>query len=244
MSNIKAFVDELKQLSESDCYKVYVPSIDKEVKFKAFSVKQHKDLINLALDGVEGTLRMYKVFNDIISYNCLEEVNFSICDRYKILVDLRKQCVSETIDIADVNYNLNDLPVFNFDFNERTNFKYKKILAEVSLPTLEVDSNITEKSILEFNKYSSEEKKISNSISILLVYELMKFINTITIEDKIIDFSELNTADKKSIINNLPLKLINDILDYIASFKEYEQSLFTFSDGSKLNIDASFLSTE
>jgi len=244
MSNVKSFIDELKQLSNSDCFNVYVPSLDKEIKFRAFSVKQHKDLMKSALDGVEGTLRMYKIFNDIISANSLEPVDFSIYDRTKILVDLRKQCISEIVNILDVKYNLNDLPVFNFVFDDSKEFKYKKISASVSLPSLETDSNITEKSILEFNKYSSEEKKIGNSLSILLVYELMKFISTLTIEDTVIDFSEINTTDKKAIIDNLPLKLINDILDYIAKFKDYEQSLFTFSDGTKLNIDASFLSAE
>lgn len=244
MSTVKSFIDELKQLSNSDCFNVYVPSLDKEVKFRAFSVKQHKDLMKSALDGVEGTLKMYKIFNDIIFSNSLETIDFSIYDRAKILVDLRKQCISEIIDISDVKYNLNDLPVFNFVFDKEQKFKYKKISAEVSLPSLETDSSITEKSVLEFNKYSSEDKKIGNSLSILLVYELMKFINTLTIEDTVINFNEVNTTDKKAIIDNLPLKLINDILDYIASFKDYEQSLFTFSDGTKLTIDASFLSTE
>jgi hypothetical protein len=244
MSNVKSFIDELKQLSNNDCFNVYVPSLDKEIKFRAFSVKQHKDLMKSALDGVEGTLKMYKIFNDIILSNSLDPVDFTLYDRTKILVDLRKQCISEIVDISDIKYNLNDLPVFNFSFDKEQTFKYKKITVEVSLPSLEIDSNITEKSVLEFSKYSTEDKKIGNSLSILLVYELMKFINTLTIEDTVINFNEINTTDKKAIIDNLPLKLINDILDYIARFKDYEQALFTFSDGTKLTIDASFLSTE
>lgn len=244
MSNIKSFIDELKQLSNSDHFSVFVPSLNKEIKFRAFSVKQHKDLMKSALDGVEGSLKMYNIFNDIISSNSLEPVEFSIYDRTKILVDLRKQCISEFVTISDAEYNLNDLPQFNFIFDCNQKFKYKKISADVSLPSLEVDSNITEKSVIEFSKFSSEDKKIGNSLSILLVYELMKYINTITIDDTVINFAEINTVDKKAIIDNLPLRLINDILDYIAKFKDYEQSLFTFSDGTKLTIDASFLSTE
>ncbi len=244
MSNVKSFIDELKQLSNSDHFSVFVPSLNKEIKFRAFSVKQHKDLMKSALDGVEGSLKMYNIFNDIISSNSLEPVKFSVYDRTKILVDLRKQCISEFVTISDAEYNLNDLPEFNFTFDRSQKFKYKKISADVSLPSLEVDSNITEKSVVEFSKFSSEDKKIGNSLSILLVYELMKYINTITMDDVTLDFSEINTVDKKAIIDNLPLKLINDILDYIAKFKDYEQSLFTFSDGTKLTIDASFLSTE
>ena len=107
MSNIKSFIDELKQLSDNDHFSVFVPSIGKEIKFRAFSVKQHKDLMKSALDGVEGSLKMYKTFNDIIISNSLEPVDFSVYDRTKILVDLRKQCISELIDISDLEYNLN-----------------------------------------------------------------------------------------------------------------------------------------
>lgn len=244
MSDVKSFIEELKQLSNTEYYNVYVPSLDKEIKFRAFSVKQHKDLMKSALDGVEGTLKMYKVFNDIIVSNSFEPINFMIYDRTKILVDLRKQCISETIEISETEYNLNDLPAFNFNFDENRTFKYKKIEVDVSIPSLNMDSIITEKSIIEFGKYSSEDKKVGNSLSILLVYELMKYIDAITMDDAVINFNEINTVDKKAVIDNLPLKLINDILDYIAKFKDYEQSLFTFSDGTKLTIDASFLSTE
>jgi hypothetical protein len=244
MSNIKSFIDELKQLNENDCFNVLVPSLGKKVKFRAFSVKQHKDLVKSLLDGVEGTVNMYKVFNDIVFENSLEEVDFTLYDRNKILVDLRKQCVSETIKVDDKEYNLDSLPEFIFDFEKEREFTYRGIVASISIPTLSEDSKITEKSIVEFSKYSSEDKKIGNSLSILLVYELMKFIKIIKIDDNVINFSDLGTFDKKTIIENLPLKLNNDILEYIAQFKEYEQSLFTFSDGTKLVIDVSFLSNE
>lgn len=244
MSSVKSLIEELKQLNESDYFNVLVPSQGKKIKFKAFSVKQHKDLVKSLLDGVEGTVSMYKVFNDIIFENCLEEIEFTLYDRNKILVDLRRQCVSENIKIEDNEYSLDTLPEFVFDFDKEKQFTYKGINVNVSIPTLKEDSKITEKSIVEFSKYSSDDKKIGNSLNILLVYELMKFVNSIKIEDTVINFSEISTFDKKTVIENLPLKLNNDILEYIAQFKEYEQSLFTFSDGTRLVIDASFLSNE
>ena len=244
MSDIKSFIEELKQLNESDCFSVFVPSKNKKVKFKAFSVKQHKDLVKSLLDGVEGTVSMYKVFNDIIFNNSTEDIDFTLYDRNKVLVDLRKQCVSESIKIEDKEYNLNSLPEYNFDFELSKQFSYKGITVCASIPSLKEDSKITEKSIVEFNKLGTDDKKVGDSLNILLIYELMKFIDTIEIEDKIIDLKEIGAYDRKTIIDNLPLKLNNDVLEYIAKFKEYDQSLFTFTDGTKLTIDASFLSTE
>ncbi len=72
----------------------------------------------------------------------------------------------------------------------------------------------------------------------------MKFIQSIQIEGNIIDFTAQGTYDKKNIIDNLPLKLNNILLEFIAEYKEYEQDLFTFSDGVKLNIDVNFLTNE
>ena len=169
MSDIKSFIEELKQLNESDCFSVYVPSKNKKVKFKAFSVKQHKDLVKSLLDGVEGTVSMYKVFNDIVFDNSTEDVDFTLYDRNKILVDLRKQCVSEIIKVEDREYNLNSLPEYTFDFELTKQFSYKGISVSASVPSLREDSKITEKSIVEFNKIGSDDKKVGDSLNILLI---------------------------------------------------------------------------
>ena len=72
----------------------------------------------------------------------------------------------------------------------------------------------------------------------------MKFIKTIELQDSVLQFNELNTYDKKNIVENLPIKLNNMILDFIAKYKEQEQEFYTFSDGTKLSIDAGFLTGE
>ena len=149
----------------------------KKVKFKAFSVKQHKDLVKSLLDGVEGTVSMYKVFNDIVFDNSTEDVDFTLYDRNKILVDLRKQCVSEIIKVEDREYNLNSLPEYTFDFELTKQFSYKGISVSASVPSLREDSKITEKSIVEFNKIGSDDKKVGDSLNILLIYVYLYRLN-------------------------------------------------------------------
>lgn len=244
MSDIKSFLDELKQLNEKDCFDIYVPSINKKVPFKALSVKQHKDVVKSLLNGVEGTVLVTKIFNDIILENSTQFSDFKLYDRNKILVELRQQSISDKITIDDKDYLLSELPEYKATFKEGDIFSYRGIKVVVAIPSLELDSRITEKSVLEISKFTSDERKVGNSISILLAYEIMKFIKTVQIDDTLITFSELGTYDKKSIIENLPLKLNNDILEFITAFKEYEQELFTYSDGAKLNIDGIFLTSE
>jgi len=244
MSDIKSFLDDLKLLNEKDCFDVYVPSIEKKISFKALSVKQHKDVVKTVMNGVEGSILVTKIFNDIVKENSLQFIDFKLYDRNKILVDMRRQSVGSNVTINDTVYTLDDLPEYKFTFNNSKEFTYKGIKIQAQIPTLELDSKITEKSVVEITRLTNDDKKVGSSINILLIYELMKFIQTVQIEDNIINFNELGTYDKKNIIENLPLKLNNDILEYITAYKEYEQELFTYSDGAKLNIDVSFLASE
>lgn len=244
MSDIKSFLNELKQLNEKDCFSVYVPSVDRKVKFKALSVKQHKDIVKAMLSGMEGNITTTKIFNDIIKDNSCEQLEFKYYDKNKILVDIRQQCVGNKVQINDVDYLLTDLPSFKLVTKPEAEFTYKGITVTVDVPTLDVDSAITEKSVIDIAKFTSDDKKVGESINVLLTYEIMKFIQTITIEGNVLTFSELGTYDKKNIIENLPLKLNNDILEYITDYKELEQEQFTYSDGAKLEINGSFLTSE
>jgi hypothetical protein len=241
MSDIKSFLDELKQLNDKDCFNIFVPSINKKVSFKAFSVKQHRDIIKTMLEGVEGTISASKLLNTIIKENSTQDIEFKYYDRNKILLDIRRQITGDSVTIKDTLYSIDSLPPFNFTFKEEEEFEYSGITVKMKIPTLEEDSKITEKSVIEISKFVANDKKVGNSVSTLLIYELMKFIQSIQIEDTIINFSEQSTINKKNIIENLPLKLNNILLEFIAKYKEYEQEFFTFSDGTKLNIDASFL---
>lgn len=245
MSDIKTFLEDLKQLNDKDCFDINVPSINKKVSFKAFSVKQHKDMMKTVLNGIEGSILINKILNDIIKTNAaVKDIEFMHYDRNKILVDMRQNSIGDKVTIDNIDYNLTDLPAFKFDFTAEKEFKYNGITVVMKIPTLEVDSKVTERSVIEIAKFSSDEKKIGDSINALLVFELMKFIQTIQIEDNIIDFTTQGAYDKKNIIDNLPLKLNNILLEFIADYKEYEQELFTFSDGTKLNIDVNFLTNE
>jgi hypothetical protein len=244
MGDIKDFLSELKELNEKDVFKVHIPSINKKVPFKAFSVKQHKDIIKTALDGVGGSILVGKVYNDIIEENCIEDASFRLFDRNKILVDLRRQSVGDKIKIEETDYRISELPGYNFNFPQEESFEYKGLTITVEIPDLQTDSRVIEKCVLEINKLTSEEKKLNNSINLLLIYELIKFIKSVKTDTGEIFFADLGIYDRKNIVENLPLRLNNDVLDFITRYKQYEQDLLTFSDGTKLIIDASFLTSE
>lgn len=247
MSSIKDFVLELQSISDKDVIDIKVPSTGKTCKFKLISVKQHKNTIKCAVDGIEGSIKLSSIFNTIIKDNCLEPIDFKLYDRSYILTQLRKASVGNTIKIKGNVYNLNDLPKFNFDYSDKpTTFTQQNVTVNISIPTLEFDSLITEKCLFDISKLQSDAsiKKATDYVNILLTYEIIKFVNEIQINNTIIKLSDYSVYDRKTIVDNIPLKLNNDIIDYIASYKQYEQQFFKFSENIDLTIDASFLTND
>lgn len=245
MSDIKQFIQQLETINDGEVVEVAIPSLKRKGKFRALTVKQHKDIIKTVMEGFDGSIKTPITFNSILKENIIEKnIDLKLYDRNHILVKLRKVTIGENVKIGDNTYNLNELPKFNFEFETSSQINYKDIIVDIEIPNLEKDTQITEKSLLEFAKLSTEEKKVKDSINILLTFEIIKFIKQVKIGEHILSFDKLSLHEKKSIVDALPLKLNNSIVEYISKYKEYEQSLLTFADGTKLTIDASFLTSE
>ena len=77
MSSIKDFVLELQSISDKDVIDIKVPSTGKTCKFKLISVKQHKNTIKCAVDGIEGSIKLSSIFILINVKAALKFVYFS-----------------------------------------------------------------------------------------------------------------------------------------------------------------------
>ena len=78
----------------------------------------------------------------------------------------------------------------------------------------------------------------------MYIYEIDKFIKTIEFDESVIDFASLSNADKKTIVNNLPMKLNQQILSFISNIRDKENKFITFDDGVILPINTLFFSTD
>ena len=68
--SVSGFLEKLEKLNE-DKVKIYVPSIKKSIETTPLTLKQQKDLISSALDGLRGALNFNKTLNDIIIKNTI-----------------------------------------------------------------------------------------------------------------------------------------------------------------------------
>lgn len=241
---LDSFISKLDTLNTTELVDVFVPSIQKEVPFKLFSVGQQKDLIRTALTGIVGAIKCGVIYNDIISNNCQEDIEFSCEDKNAILIALRKASISNDITIDGINYKLDDLPTKLPKLKNQTKkIKFSDFELSLKVPSLELDKTITEKALLDISKLN-EEKKKSESVDILLTYEIVKYLDSIKGDDNDFDLNELTVYEKKRVVENLPLKVNNKIIEFIASVTEYNNQYVTFKDNTVVEFDAGFLTRE
>ena len=241
MSEISNILKELQSVEDDSVIDVFVPSVNRLVKFKPLSVKQHHEILKCGIDGVLGSIKLSTIFNKIIVDNSLEPVDFTVYDTEWILLKLRMANVGENITIKEQTYNLNDLVRSKKIFDYTDEITYTDIIVQLAVPNIRRDIEISEACYKDFSKGNLEDRLVSETISSMLSYEVIKFIKTVTVNDLTVNFDSITTADKRKILENLPLSINNMITNFITKYRDHEQVSYTFEDGTALAIDGDFL---
>lgn len=245
MSNVANFIEKLTEAREQELVSVVIPSIDKPVNFYPLNVKQQKLLLRHSIDGASGMISVLKEMNSIIIENCTDKtVNFLTVDKYPVLLALRQQAIGDEIIINGKQYNIGDLPKSNSlpQKNLTKTIDYKEFKVTLELPSLIQDNNFLVKTISETAKLG--EDKVKETLTTMYVYEIAKFITQVSCGDIVVEFDSISIGDKKQIVENLPMKLNQKILNFISSVRELENKFITFADNTIIPINTLFLSTQ
>jgi hypothetical protein len=244
-SNVKSFLSNLQELNDANTVTIKVPSTGKNASFKHASVNQQKELLRSVFDGVDGVIKRANILNKLITDNSIADIDFLIIDKNPILIELRKESVGSTITIEDVKYDLNDLPTFKkSDVKLKATVSHDDITVKLKVPTLTIDTEVNTKLSAELAKITDQQEKVKQSVDLVVAYETSKYIDSIKVGDAEITFNEISSYERKEVVNNLPLKLSNKILDYIGGIKKVTDKSITFDEEVIVEIDASFLSTD
>ena len=243
-ADVKNFLADLKQVGEANTISIKVPSTNKKATFKQFNVTQQKKLLRSALDGVEGSIETGSIFNNIIKDNCDKDIEFLLCDRSHLLLELRKGSIGDKFSIEEKQYDLSTLKPYDIkEIELKRKFEVNGIEVSLRVPTLDTDTKLNTKLIAEFNKLTDSQKQVQ-SIELVLIYEIVKYIDSIKIGDIAINFDDISVYESVSIVNELPLALNNIIIDFITGIKKVEEESLTFEDGKVIEIDAGFLAAD
>ena len=239
--HVSGFLKKLEKINK-DTIKIYVPSIKKSIETTPLTLKQQKDLISSALDGLRGALNFSKTLNDIIIKNTGNK-DLKIYDKFPFIINLRKQSLGNKVKVDKKIVNLDDvinnIKTIPFKIKDEHVVTLKTLAVHLKVPTLTEESIITSKGEQDINPKDDVTKE---GIGTLYMLEIIKYIDKLVIEDEEIDFNKIRINDRIKLIEELPLVMYNELADYIDTINQYLNDILTV-DETVISIDARFFDT-
>lgn len=236
MSNTKDFISKLTELKKN--FKIFIPSVNKEVNATQINLKQQKDIISTAVNGVVGALQFTKAVNDVIIDN-VDGENFYTFDRVPVLLALRQQSLGNkvkdskdnTVSIDDFVSKAKDVPKFEL----KKEVSIDSIKVKLKIPTLKDENVILRRSISEIENLKSDS--LSDAMGLIYIFEIVKVIESVSVGEEEVKFNDLKVADRFKIIEQLPLELYDKITGFLSQVTQYDKKILT-NDESAIVIDA------
>jgi len=242
MSNLpEGFLAKLKKDTEdSITHQAYKSS---KVTVKQMSLRQQKNIIATAVDGINGAVGFAKAINDVILENS-DKSDLLIVDKVPILLKLRKLSLGNSIVVEeedlDIDSFIKNIETVEPAFKKTATIKKHTINITLKIPSLKEENAILAKCLAEIEK--KENKKTSEAFGVIYLYELMKYIKTIKIGEDEIDFSTLKISERVQVIENLPLSIYRQLSKFFNDITSYDTALLTV-DNKTITIDPTFFDT-
>jgi hypothetical protein len=238
--NVKNFLDKIQEIKEKKI-KVDVISTGKQSDSTPLSFKQQKELIATIADGTVGSLKFQKILNQIVVENTGDSLLKTI-DRLPIILKLRAESIGQDAKIGDNKVKIQKI----LDkINKKTKIKQShKIVGDITV-SLEIPLITAENQIIQatIDTVKKDGEELGKNIGSIYTFEIVKYIKTIEFGGEFINFNEVPIKDRVKIVDNLPISINQQIIDFIQNIKKIENEWLTVDiDGEPktLDIDVSF----
>jgi hypothetical protein len=258
--NIQDVLQLLKDLDNTNSFEVYLPSLQKAVKFKQLNTEQLKKLLKTIIDSPIHNTEFITTFNRIIKENILDESvsweSLNIFDKVLIIVKTRIESVSPEYIFTLNEEEINTLNNFKINIGERYNEFIKTLPTynnetikvgdceiTASLPTLQTENKLEKELYKNVKLEITTPEELRNTLGETFINELAKYISVLKINDNTIDLNQHNFKMRIKIIEQLPTTCINGVLKYIEKYKETLKPLMTYSKDTvekEIPLDATF----
>lgn len=236
----ESFFDKITKINTN--IDVTVPSQSNVVETSSMNLKQQKDLISTAADGIVGILNFSIIQGNTILTNTGRD-DLYVFDKVPVTVAMRVDSLGESVSLDDkTSINLNR--VIDRVKESTTEFELKKrveidsIVLQLSIPTIKKDIKISKRCVKEMEKLTVDDKD-SDSVGLIYIFELIKYIDSITLGEDEVIFDNISIDDRVKFVEALPLKFYNELSAFFKQVSMYDKELLTF-DGKKVSIDSSF----
>ena len=239
--SVSGFLEKLEEINDEKI-KVYIPSIKKEINTTPLTLKQQKDLIASTLDGVKGLLNFNKTLNKIILDNT-DNKDLKLYDKFPFVIHLRKQSLGNKVKQDDNIINLDkvieNIKKIPFKIKDKHEVSLKSLRVGLKVPTLLEENTILTKGEQDV---VVDENSTKESVGMLYMLEILKYIDSLTIEEDVIEFDKIKINERIKLIEQLPLSMYTEISNYIEKINEYLNDILTV-DEVLISIDATFFDT-
>ena len=241
MEKLTSALNTLDSLSKS--FEIFVPSLNRKVKFKGLNTKQQKDAVKSALEKATAGVSFLLLLNSILRENIQEPADLLLSDRSYIAVCLRVLSLSSTYKKEDEIINLDF--VLNNNISLPAELKTAEIVVDnikitASIPSLNRDNSINIESKKKLAPLPDNDDLPKEAVGELYINELTKYIDKIDINNNgnviSIIFDELNLAQKIQLVEKLPLTINTKLIEFINSAKLFEKGYFT-NNGKEVDIN-------
>jgi hypothetical protein len=249
---VSDILKQLDTLNQSTGIDIFIPSLNRAVKFKNLNLKQQKDILKSSVDETLTKLTFIVNFYSIIQENILDKTidvnSLYTFDRPSIALALRANGLSSeyvfdenVIDLNDLVTKIPTIPV-SHDALSKT-VELQNLSVDLEVPHLNIDRDV---SLTAVNKLKNiQERDIKTLVGELFIHEIIKFVKNVTFkgaeDDQTISFSGLKIEDKIAIIEKFPSNLTSKILEFIKSYRDFEVKFTTLGEAT-IEIDGSFFS--
>jgi hypothetical protein len=235
--NVSSFLTKLDKLNDKTI-DVFVPSLNKKVPTKPLNLKQQKDLISSMLDGIRGTLDFSKTLNKIITDNT-GLTDLKVYDKLPFIVSLRKHALGNKAGSIELQKVIDNIKNISFDIKDTTTVKKDGVQLVLRVPTLRQESILLSKCDQEIDQ---DQELAKDGVGKLYIYEIIKYVDSLQIEDSILEMDDIRIHERVKIVEKLPLSMYSKISDFIEKVNKYNSDILTVDD-VEVNIDAEFFDT-
>lgn len=250
----------LKDIETSFNYSVYVPSLQKGLKFKQLTTEQLKTLYKTTINKAILNLEFNTNFNQIIKENCLDKDvdinNLTIFDKIFIFVKTRIECLSpeikfyltkdeiNTLNTTDNTVTVSILEHYNNFIDKKINFtkqtyETNQFNITCDIPTLDIENKF-QKELTSATLTDTSSDQLADIVGDTFVNEITKFIVNLKINETEINLKETDFKSRLEIVKALPANLIKNVLEYIENYKEITNQLLTI----KIDINGQIITKE
>lgn len=237
MDYLQNLYKQLDQHAHNTAVEILVPSLNRFIKFKLLTAKQHKDIISTVVDRANAGLSFNIVLNAIISENCLEKVTLLTSDKPSIGVALRVHSISPIFNDINIKDVLSTKLLEKPQKTEFTIYHDDQFLIQLNIPTLSQETAIYQETIKRSDNNSQNLKLMIGDV---YIHEIVKYFTSIQFQNdgnkETVIFKDLKFDIQRNIIERLPATASTEVVILINQIKNESQDFLKTLEGKVIEV--------